>query len=116
MVHLNGLKEQQAYQILRNLRLTGYLADSSRAKVLVLNFNGDMMASSVSKLREEVTAILLSAKPSRGDRVVLRLNSPGGTVSGYGLAAAQLTRLKVTRILLITTLFVIICILFSVSH
>ena len=38
--------------------------------------------------------MLRSAKKTRGDEVVLVLNTGGGTVTGYGLAAAQLTRLK----------------------
>ena len=38
--------------------------------------------------------MLRSAQPERGDEVVLVLNTGGGTVTGYGLAAAQLTRLK----------------------
>jgi hypothetical protein len=45
-------------------------------------------------LREEVTAVLRQAKTKRGDEVVLVLNTGGGTVTGYGLAAAQLTRLR----------------------
>lgn len=66
----------------------------SRRHVYVLTFNGDVAASQVKNLREEVTAILGEADPERGDCVVIRLNSSGGTVTGYGLAAAQLERLK----------------------
>ena len=46
-------------------------------------------------LREEISAILSVAQS--GDEVLLRLESPGGMVHGYGLAAAQLTRLKRKR-------------------
>ncbi|CAK0905381.1 unnamed protein product, partial [Prorocentrum cordatum] len=60
----------------------------------VLEFFGDIQASQVEQLRQEVTAVVGSANPSRGDGVVLVLNSGGGTVTGYGLAAAQLMRLK----------------------
>jgi len=62
--------------------------------VFVLNFFGDVRASQAEQLREEVTGLLRSAKKERGDEVVLRLNTGGGTVTGYGLAAAQLTRIK----------------------
>lgn len=62
--------------------------------VFVLQFNGDTQANQVQFLREEITAILNIANPARGDQVILQLNSPGGTVTGYGLAAAQLLRLK----------------------
>jgi serine protease SohB len=58
----------------------------------VLNFNGDIKASAVSALREEVTAILKIATPQ--DEVVVRLESGGGMVHAYGLAAAQLDRLR----------------------
>ena len=67
-------------------------AGSDRRRVFVLDFHGDVRASAVTTLREEVTAILSVAKP--GDEVLVRLESPGGVVHGYGLAASQLVRLK----------------------
>ena len=60
--------------------------------VYVLNFNGDIEASSVENLKEEITAILKS--DTKCQELVLRLESPGGTVIGYGLCAAQLQRLR----------------------
>lgn len=60
--------------------------------VFVLDFHGDVRASAVTALREEVTAVLGVA--AEGDEVVVRLESPGGTVHGYGLAASQLARLR----------------------
>lgn len=62
------------------------------SKVFVLTFHGDIKASAVASLSEEITAILNVATPN--DEVVLRLESGGGVVHGYGLAAAQLMRLK----------------------
>lgn len=59
----------------------------------VLNFKGDIQASATTALREEITALLSVAKPE-ADEVLLRLESPGGLVHGYGLAASQLARLK----------------------
>merc|ERR1719456_399205 len=70
------------------------IARRDKPHVFVLQFFGDVRASQAAGLREEVTAVLRSAKKSRGDEVVLVLNTGGGTVTGYGLAAAQLTRLK----------------------
>lgn len=61
-------------------------------RVFVLDFEGDILASAVASLREEVTAILQTA--AKGDEVVLRLESPGGAVAHYGLAASQLARLR----------------------
>ncbi|WP_199508181.1 MULTISPECIES: protease SohB [unclassified Psychrobacter] len=73
------------------------LKDSNKSKhkdqqVFVLDFDGDIKASAVKHLREEISSIISSAK--KGDEVVIRLESPGGMVHGYGLAAAQLVRLK----------------------
>lgn len=58
----------------------------------VIDFNGDIKASQVEQLREEITSILCIAKPE--DEVLVRLDSPGGAVNGYGLAASQLQRIR----------------------
>lgn len=63
-----------------------------RKRIYVLNFHGDIRASAVSSLREEITAILMVA--TKNDEVFLRLESGGGVVHGYGLAASQLMRLR----------------------
>ena len=62
----------------------------AKPRVFVVDFDGDVEASAVEQLREEITAILLIAEPK--DEVLLRLESPGGMVHGYGLAASQLSR------------------------
>ncbi len=62
-------------------------------RVFVLNFTGDIQASQTTSLREEINAILNVVDPEK-DEVLLRLESPGGVVHGYGLAASQLMRLK----------------------
>lgn len=68
-------------------------ADEDRRKCLyVLNFHGDIRASAADNLREEVSAVLPQIKP--GDEVLVRLESPGGIVHGYGLAASQLQRVR----------------------
>lgn len=61
-------------------------------KVFVLNFEGDIKASAVENLREEISALLQIAKAE--DEVVIVLESPGGMVHGYGLAASQLSRVR----------------------
>ena len=53
---------------------------------------GDVEASSVDHLKEEINAVLAVAQ--KGDEVILRIESPGGVVHGYGLAAAQILRLR----------------------
>lgn len=60
--------------------------------LFVLDFHGDIKASQVEQLRDEVTAILCIAKS--GDEVLVRLDSPGGIVNSYGLAASQLQRIR----------------------
>lgn len=65
--------------------------ESRKKRVYVLRFDGDIKASAVSSLREEVTAILTMAEPE--DEIVLCLESAGGMVHTYGLAASQLTRI-----------------------
>ena len=61
-------------------------------RVFVVKFNGNVSASAVTNLREEVTAILTQAKPE--DEVVVKLESSGGMVHSYGLASSQLDRLR----------------------
>jgi len=60
--------------------------------VFVINFRGDIRATGVGSLREEITAVLGQARD--GDEVVLRLENAGGLVHEHGLAASQLMRLK----------------------
>ena len=66
-------------------------------RVYVLSFKGDIAASAVRRLGAEIDAVLMAARPSL-DEVVLRVESPGGTVTGYGLAAAEIARLKERKI------------------
>jgi len=104
--HLNARINEQRKKIaqttsskLELLQLSQQLSKEARArkktnqKIYVLDFKGDMAASAVESLREEITLILSTAKAGR-DRVIVRLESPGGMVHGYGLAAAQLVRLR----------------------
>lgn len=65
-------------------------------RVFVIDFKGDVMASAAESLREEVTVILGVAGPE--DEVVLRLESAGGAVHGYGFAASQLSRLRAAKV------------------
>ncbi|KAF5296767.1 hypothetical protein FQR65_LT19794 [Abscondita terminalis] len=104
--HLNARINEQRKRIAQStasklelLQLTQQLVKEARVrkkhnqKIYVLDFKGDVQASAVENLREEITLILATAKAGR-DRVIVRLESPGGMVHGYGLAAAQLVRLR----------------------
>ncbi len=63
------------------------------ARVYVLDFDGDIKASDTDTLRKAVSAVLSIAEPGK-DEVVIRLESGGGLVHAYGLAAAQLDRIR----------------------
>ncbi|MFT0866204.1 protease SohB [Pseudomonas sp. CAM1A] len=63
-----------------------------KRRVFVLDFDGDIKASATESLRNEITALLTLATPR--DEVVLRLESGGGMVHSYGLAASQLARIR----------------------
>ncbi|MEO8443450.1 MAG: protease SohB [Gammaproteobacteria bacterium] len=63
-----------------------------RRRVFVLDFKGDIRATAVTALREEVSAVLGVATPA--DEIVLRLENFGGAVHEHGLAASQLQRLR----------------------
>ena len=69
---------------------------TTKPSLYVLDFVGDIKATQVEQLRNEISALLTVA--SSGDEVLLRLESPGGSVNGYGLAASQLQRLRDNKI------------------
>ncbi len=64
---------------------------SERKRIFVLDFHGDIKASEVECLREEITTVLTLAKPT--DEVVVKVESGGGMVHSYGLASSQLARI-----------------------
>jgi serine protease SohB len=67
--------------------------DDSTKRIYVLGFKGDMRARAVRELGMAIDGVLTVARPGT-DEVVLRLESPGGTVTGYGLGAAEILRLR----------------------
>ena len=67
--------------------------EEARPKTFVIDFDGDIKASDTETLRKSVTAVLAVADPAK-DEVVVRLESGGGLVHAYGLAAAQLDRIR----------------------
>jgi serine protease SohB len=69
---------------------------STRRRVFVLHFRGDIKATAVASLREEITAVLTMATPA--DEVVLCLENAGGLVHEHGLAASQLLRIREKKI------------------
>ncbi|MCY4512740.1 MAG: protease SohB [Bdellovibrionales bacterium] len=80
-LYLKDLKKKKAKE-----------AKTTVPKSYVLEFIGDKMASQTDNLREEISLILKIAKPE--DEVIVLLESRGGSVAHYGLAASQLKRLR----------------------
>lgn len=106
VIHLNDVVNTQRKHVVQHLgskfELSQFVQKLSKDKktdkkqdsrIFVLDFKGDIQASAVEQLREEIT-LLLSTANLEQDKVVIRLESAGGVVHGYGLAAAQLLRLR----------------------
>jgi serine protease SohB len=73
--------------------------EDRRKRLFVLHFDGDIRASATDNLREEISAIL--PQIARGDEVLVKLESPGGLVHSYGLAASQLQRFRSAQVPLV---------------
>ncbi len=74
-------------------------SDKIKQRLFVLNFKGDIRATAVASLREEITALLTIA--NKEDEVLLCLENSGGTVHEHGLAASQLLRIRQREIPLV---------------
>lgn len=85
-------EEKERKKTRKSLQSDSAIDPHEKKRVYVIDFNGDIQASEVESLREEITAILSLATPQ--DEVIVRLESPGGMVHAYGLAASQLSRIK----------------------
>ncbi|VXC83795.1 putative inner membrane peptidase [Enterobacterales bacterium 8AC] len=85
-------KQTKADEKLKKQRAKSGAVEASKPCLYVLDFKGSMDAHEVTSLREEISAVLAVATAQ--DEVLLRLESPGGVVHGYGLAASQLERLR----------------------
>ena len=93
ILHKEGLKKYLKDEKEKLKEIVKSIKDGAHKKrIYVLNFNGDIRASAVSSLREEITAILTVA--TENDEVFVRLESGGGVVHGYGLGASQLMRVR----------------------
>ncbi|WP_122587734.1 protease SohB [Pseudomonas viridiflava] len=85
---LKALRKEQA----RALKKEKKDKVEEKARVYVLDFDGDIKASATESMRHEITALLTLATDK--DEVVLRLESGGGMVHSYGLASSQLARIR----------------------
>ena len=66
--------------------------EKTKPNCYLLRFDGDIRASEIDALREIVSAILMVATPQ--DEVIAVVESAGGYVANYGLAASQLKRIR----------------------
>ncbi|GAA5316583.1 MAG: protease SohB [Candidatus Pelagadaptatus aseana] len=64
----------------------------AKPRTFLIDFHGDIKASAVDSLREEISSLLTMA--TEKDEVVVRLESSGGMVHSYGLGSSQLDRIK----------------------
>lgn len=85
-------KQDKADAAAKKQRMKSGTIDAVKPCMYVIDFKGSMDAHEVNGLREEVSAVLAVATSQ--DEVLLRLESPGGVVHGYGLAASQLQRIR----------------------
>ncbi len=111
--HYQDLRDQLSHELLDKKALKAKLkaekkaqkeknkeeSEDTRPRLFVLDFDGDIEASAVESLAEHISAILQVAE--KDDRVLLRLESGGGYVHSYGLAASQLARLRAQSVPLV---------------
>ncbi|MHA7854394.1 protease SohB [Marinobacter shengliensis] len=86
-------KEEKAEKKSAKKDKTAEEEKASKPRIYVIDFDGDIKASDTDTLRRSVSAVLSVANPET-DEVVVRLESGGGLVHAYGLAAAQLDRIR----------------------
>ena len=93
---LKEKKKQEKLEKKANKKAPKETEEAPKKRLYVLDFDGDIKASAVASMREEITAILSVATAK--DEVVVRLESGGGMVHSYGLAASQLQRIREANI------------------
>lgn len=102
--HLNALQDEEHQRLLTEIdekaakqaakkKKAAKEKEHDKARVFVLNFEGDMRCQAVSELRRHISAVIRLARKEK-DQVLLTIKSGGGVVNGYGLAASQCARLR----------------------
>jgi len=85
-------QRKKAAKAKKKLDKTEAQAEAQKPRSFVMDFKGDLKASGVPSLREEINAILDVA--TEDDEVIVRLENHGGVVHEHGLAASQLARIR----------------------
>lgn len=101
VVRAELLSKKQRKQAQKQDKQAAKKAEPSDKRIFVIDFKGSVDAHEVDHLTREVNAIISAAEA--GDSVLVRLESPGGVVHGYGLGAAQLQRLRDAQLKLIVS-------------
>ena len=96
-VELLDKKARKALARSRKKETKARRSEPAGKRVYVLTFKGDLRATAVKSLGREIDAVLTVARPE-ADEVVVRIDSGGGTVTGYGLAAAEIDRLRARKL------------------
>ena len=89
---LNKKERKQAAKAEKERQKQEAKQPSTRPRSFVIDFKGDLKATAVPSLREEVSAVLDVA--TKDDEVIVRLENYGGVVHEHGLAASQLSRVR----------------------
>ncbi len=90
-------KARKAFLKARKRETKARRSEPAGKRLYVLTFKGDLRATAVKNLGREIDAVLTVARPE-ADEVVVRIDSGGGTVTGYGLAAAEIDRLRARNV------------------
>lgn len=98
-LYKRAAKAEKAHK--KELRKKTDASQASPRRLFIVNFHGDLKATALSSLREELTAVLSVATPN--DEVVVRLENAGGLVHEHGLGASQLLRVRKQNIPLTVT-------------
>ena len=91
--------EEDQFEFLQTMGQIGesasfkYKVKKTGGHLFVLDFIGSVDAAEVDLLRNEITS-LLSVINKEQDEILIRLNSGGGVVNGYGLVASQIDRIR----------------------
>ena len=89
-------EDKQKAKAAKKARKKGVDKEEQRKRLYVLAFDGDLKASATDNLREEISAVLTQSR--EGDEILVKVESPGGLVHGYGLASSQLQRIRDAKV------------------
>ncbi|PID41394.1 MAG: protease SohB [Proteobacteria bacterium] len=89
---LKAIAKKEKQEAKEKKKNKGNTESEPEKNVYVIEFDGDIKASQNTALRETITGVLSVA--TQDDEVVVKVESGGGMVHSYGLASAQLDRIK----------------------